>query len=120
MGLDAFLIIKLDVDDRSQLIYWRKANQIHRWFVQNVQNGEDDCGEYCVTREQLEELLQTCTQVLEKRDSTLLPPISGFFFGSTEIDEYYWKNIEFTVDKLNSILDNPKFKKYDFFYSSSW
>ena len=21
--------------------YWRKANQIHRWFVENVQKGED-------------------------------------------------------------------------------
>ena len=26
--------------------YWRKANQIHNWFVQNVQNGNDDCGSY--------------------------------------------------------------------------
>ena len=23
--------------------YWRKANQIHRWFVQNVQGDEDTC-----------------------------------------------------------------------------
>jgi hypothetical protein len=23
--------------------YWRKANAIHRWFVDNVQDGNDDC-----------------------------------------------------------------------------
>ncbi len=23
--------------------YWRKANQIHDWFVKNVQDGEDNC-----------------------------------------------------------------------------
>ena len=24
--------------------YWRKANQIHKWFVENVQCGEDNSG----------------------------------------------------------------------------
>lgn len=23
--------------------YWRKANAIHGWFVDNVQKGNDDC-----------------------------------------------------------------------------
>ena len=25
--------------------YWRKANQIHKWFVDNCQNGRDECQE---------------------------------------------------------------------------
>jgi len=30
--------------------YWRKANHIHAWFVENVQNGVDDCkGNYIQT-----------------------------------------------------------------------
>jgi len=44
--------------------YWRKANQIHSWFVAKVQNGVDDCGNYDVSREQLEELRDTCLKVL--------------------------------------------------------
>ena len=36
--------------------YWRKANHIHGWFVENVQNNEDDCDEYYVSRTKLEEL----------------------------------------------------------------
>ena len=46
--------------------YWRKANQIHNWFVNNVQDGEDDCNYHNeVTKEKLEELHDTCIAVLE-------------------------------------------------------
>jgi hypothetical protein len=44
--------------------YWRKANAIHRWFVENVQEGEDDCKEYYVDQEKLKELLRTVEEVL--------------------------------------------------------
>lgn len=43
--------------------YWRKANQIHRWFVENVQDYQDDCEYYEVEREQLEELLDICVTI---------------------------------------------------------
>jgi len=44
--------------------YWRKANQIHNWFVENIQDGIDDCDYHReVTREDLEELLDICERV---------------------------------------------------------
>lgn len=46
--------------------YWRKANHIHRWFVENVQNGVDDQRVYEVTKEQLEDLMCVCRTVAEK------------------------------------------------------
>lgn len=46
--------------------YWRKANQIHNWFVNNVQGGIDDCGTYEVTEDQLAELLNICKEVKAK------------------------------------------------------
>ena len=46
--------------------YWRKANQIHNWFVENVQDGEDDCGSYEVSKWQLEELLDICKLIKNK------------------------------------------------------
>ena len=49
----------------EEVAYWRKANAIHQWFVENVQDGDDDCGEYEVSREQLEELLTTVNKVLK-------------------------------------------------------
>lgn len=44
---------------------WGNANAIHRWFVENVQQGQDNCAEYGVSEEDLRELLSLCTQVLE-------------------------------------------------------
>ena len=49
----------------EQVGYWRKANHIHKWFVDNVQNGIDDCDTYKVTKEQLEELLDICKEVVD-------------------------------------------------------
>jgi len=49
----------------EEVAYWRKANQIHKWSVDNVQDGNDDCKEYYVEREQLKELLDTVKTVLE-------------------------------------------------------
>ena len=46
--------------------YWRKANQIHKWFVDNVQEGIDDCGNYDVSIDKLKELLSLCKKVKEK------------------------------------------------------
>ena len=47
-------------------IYWRKANAIHAWFVDNVQDGEDDCEFHReVTKEDLAELRDACANVLE-------------------------------------------------------
>lgn len=48
----------------EQVAYWRKANAIHLWFVKNVQDGVDDCGDYDVGREQLLQLKEACDQVL--------------------------------------------------------
>lgn len=45
--------------------YWRKANQIHNWFVENVQDGVDDCSYHNeVTEEDLLDLLNICNRVL--------------------------------------------------------
>jgi len=49
--------------------YWRKANAIHAWFVDNVQEGNDDCREYYVETEKLKELLELCKKV---KESTVL------------------------------------------------
>lgn len=54
----------------QEVAYWRKANAIHKWFVDNIQDGIDDCGNYEVTKEDLEELLHVCKLV--KNESRLV------------------------------------------------
>jgi hypothetical protein len=101
--------------------YWRKANQIHRWFVENVQGGVDDCGEYSVGKKQLEELLGLCREVLNDHSKAeeLLPSAGGFFFGNTDYEEGYYDDVERTIVMLDKILGetNPN---QDIYYSSSW
>lgn len=46
--------------------YWRKANQIHMWFVENIQKGVDDCGKYYVEIAQLKNLLSICKELKKK------------------------------------------------------
>ena len=100
--------------------YWRKSNQIHKWFVDNVQGGEDDCGDYYVSHEKLKELRETCRQALFAKDPSLLPPQGGFFFGNTDIDEWYWQDIKNTIKKLDRLFKLPDFDKLSFSYTSSW
>lgn len=50
---------------KEDVMYWRKVNAIHQWFVENCQNGVDDCGSYDVSREQLEILITTCKEVIK-------------------------------------------------------
>lgn len=106
--------------------YWRKENAIHNWFVQNCQDGNDDCRESYVSREQLEELKRVCEIVIMDKglldtDETahqLLPTASGFFFGTTDYDEWYYKGLQDTIDIVTSALEMPQ--EYSFSYQSSW
>ena len=100
--------------------YWRKANQIHKWFVDNVQRGVDDCGDYYVSHEKLQPLLDLVNRALAERNPTLLSPQGGFFFGSTDIDEWYWQDLKNTKTKLERIFALPEMSKLSFYYTSSW
>ena len=48
----------------EEVIYWRKANAIHKYFVDIVQNGEDDCGTHRVNRVWIKDLVERCERVL--------------------------------------------------------
>jgi hypothetical protein len=48
--------------------YWRKANQVHGWFVENVQDGCDDCDSYEVSKEDIEELQNCCKKIIESTE----------------------------------------------------
>jgi hypothetical protein len=108
--------------------YWRKANAIHNWFVQNAQDGVDNCEKAYVSREKLVELLKTCQKVLKakgKKDAkekvlSILPPQGGFFFGSTDVDDDYWDDIKLTISQIENILNNKKFENFEFYYQASW
>lgn len=104
--------------------YWRKANAIHGWFVENVQNGNDNCEPHYVSREQLAELRDLCKAALKQpaMAGDILPPTQGFFFGGYEIDEWYLKDLEYTVEMIDHVLSVVPEDNWDwsFQYTSSW
>jgi len=107
--------------------YWRKANAIHGWFVNNCADGEDECQEIHVSMQKLSLLRNACKQVLdappEKRSDVAvevdLVPIEGFFFGTTEMDEWYIADLEHTVEMIDN-LDSVDYSEWDFSYQASW
>lgn len=99
--------------------YWRKANAVHKWFVDNVQGGNDDCREYEVSRDELKTLRELCQDILDKqRPPSELPPQAGFFFGSTDIDESYYEDLRDTVAQIDGALAASN--DFYFTYQSSW
>lgn len=130
----------------ERVMYWRKVNSVHNWFVENVQDGTDDCGEYYVSEEQLAELVELCEEdvvylnSLEMKESEPqkdilsgneytykiyedvdedrlnLKPTEGFFFGDTEFNEYYKNSLVETIDGLKPLLEESG----DFYYQASW
>lgn len=106
----------------EEAMYWRKANAIHKWFVDNVQKGEDDCGSYPVGKDKLEELYKLALFVVRnpKKAKEVLPLTEGFFFGGTKYDEYYFNDLKRTAEEIKKLLDNKDVVDWEFEYSSSW
>jgi len=124
---------------KVEAIYWRKANQIHNWFYRNVAFKYDDVQSKIFNGEDLLKLKKDIEKVLDlisskyvldnksvhiyKNDSIykeimeIMPPVSGFFFGSTSIDHHYIEDLKYTLDELNKL--DPK-KTENFYYYASY
>jgi len=122
--------------------YWRKANAIHAWFVDNVQDGRDECQRSYVSVEQLQELVKTCERILatvvwgtpiqhegyeesvvESFDMEAveeLSPRSGFFFGSVELDNWYFESLKDTVEMLQPWIEYAEPHGVSLYYQASW
>lgn len=106
--------------DRIEIVtermgYWRKANAIHGWFVRECADGEDECQRIYVSLEKLRKLRDTVQKVLDYRDAHpgedvegyamgMLPPTEGFFFGAYDIDDWYWEDLENTIEILDRAI----------------
>lgn len=104
----------------KQVAYWRKFNALHQWFVTHVQLGIDNCNLY----ELDQDVLRSCHDILEeafyKKNHYILPPTQGFFWGSTEIDDYYWNNVEEAIQTISHLIDDTDWATERLFYQSSW
>lgn len=112
---------------------WRKANGIHRWFVENVQDNRDECQQSYVSGQQLRELRDACEEVLFAHNSEQQPvdevafdvglsPKSGSFFGGQEIDDWYLEDLRYTMRLINRLETSGVFDNawIDLYYQASW
>lgn len=102
--------------------YWRKANQIHNYFVSHFQEKDDCRPSRYFDFEELAILRDICKQVLadHSKAEELLPSQSGFFFGGTDYDEWYFKDLENTIKIIDDIEAKYGTNSYGYFYESSW
>ena len=129
----------------EEVAYWRKANSIHNFFVEEVQDGIDNCEEHYVEMEVLQRLINFCKEDIKKiesqpyttetyidffskekveykkydvdTESLNLQPTQGFFFGSYDIDEFYVDTLKETIEMISPLLED---KRNSYFYRSSW
>ena len=108
--------------ERFQIGYWRKANAIHNWIVENCAHGIDECQTIYMSRKSLENLRDCCERTLKepKNAEAILPTADGFFFGSTEYDEWYFEDITYTKELLDKVLAFLNENDYDIYYEASW
>lgn len=156
MGLDMYLQLG-NGENAKEVGYWRKANAIHNYFVNNIQDGDDDQGVYLVDKDTFLDLFTIVNDIIDlgkkaglklgdgednyeynsdvfenkKYDKEkferlcsycdeYLPTISGFFFGDTEYDLWYFDQLDYTHNLLNDILKNWDNKGEEDYYYTSW
>lgn len=117
----------------EEVMYWRKDNWIHNWFVRECQEGRDECQRVLVDPLKLLELLMLLNRIIE--DPTVAPellPIAedGFFFGMYAAPgdltpyegDWYIDSIKQTAAMLEGLNLEAEVERGrgDFYYHSSW
>lgn len=103
-----------------EVAYWRKFNALHNWFVQKVQDGVDECQKSEINQETLLELLKDLNSVLSGESVGELEPVSGFFFGSTEKDDWFFQKMRDTKELFEELVRCFDFENHRLFYQASW
>jgi len=90
---------------KEEVAYWRKFNALHGYIIENFANQVDNCQEVRLTKEDLTNILDMLIAIRDANYACaeeLMPPVAGFFFGGQEVDEFYIKDVEFTIDILQN------------------
>ena len=115
----------VEIETRYQIGYFRKFNALHSYIVKTFANGTDNCQDIILYKEDVEQIKKVLDEVLNahqqvEKAKELLPTQSGFFFGGTDYDEFYFEDVKDAADLMQSFLDNFDFDKYQLIYEASW
>lgn len=107
-------LIKLRDNCVDELANRAKAKPNESKHVIKVEEGDTDVFNKIIA-DIKQEHENTKTKVITNDP---LAPTAGFFFGSNEKDEWYYNDLEYTVELINSLLANKN--TYDYYYRASW
>ena len=93
---------KEKINPWNEVAYFRKVNFLIPFF-----GYEENCSNIEIDKYQVEDLIEACKEVLANHDkaSFLLPTQAGFFFGSTDYDDWYFDDVESVKTTFDSILE---------------
>lgn len=108
-----------------QIGYFRKFNALHSYIVKTFADGIDNCQDIILYKEDVEKIKKVLDDVLNahqqvEKAKEILPTQSGFFFGGTDYDEFYFEDVKDAADLMQSFLDNFDFENYQLVYQASW
>lgn len=99
--------------------YFRKVNFIYQFFRNDISKDYEAC---IVNKSRIGNLIDLCEDVLSHkgdedyaRDN--LPTTSGFFFGSTDYDDWYWHDVKDCLKQMRKLyksMDDDDFVLWDF------
>ena len=99
---------------------WNKAHSINGWFVEMIQDGENDCDYYEVSREDITELLSLCKTVMKYEDGKREDAFYGYSCGWSDTRKIDIETLEETINICQRILRKFDFKNRTLFYTNSW
>lgn len=91
--------------------YFRKVNFIFHYFDVTLGTMQDQWFAF-VTPEDIDGLIDRCDRVLKNHElaPSLLPTQSGFFFGSTDYDEWYFNDVKDCLRQMKKFRKGMKGK----------
>lgn len=113
MGLD----ITLNTSKSEK--YFRKVNFLIPFVESKIGRELEDCETVKLTKADLAALVERCKEVLANHDKAeeLLPTRSGFFFGGTDYDEWYFKDVQEVHDEVSDLLSTMTGRMKASFYA---
>ena len=117
MGLDMYIYD----ENENQFAYWRKFNALHKWFVNHVQDGIDECQKSrFLTKDDVESIIYILKEIKKNPEtaSEMMPTSDGFFFGGTNYDTWFMQDVEESIPVFERLLE--RVDRENFYYHSSW
>lgn len=117
------------VKEDEEVMYWRKGYEFQKWFINNTNYPLDaNLYEHPITREDLEQLVDDCKEVLsvyaDVVDNKLgvTEFVQNYFPSYREKDLGFFIDVKRTIETLEPILGDENYSadKGDFVYYEWW